>query len=79
MDHESDESAQQAPATRKKGSEGGLLSFREASLPEGIQAVNITFYRVGRYSYNNLDDAMAKLRRQSSGDIATQEAAVGEL
>lgn len=79
MEQESDEFRQQTPETRKKESEGGLLSSREASLPEGIQAVNVTYYRIGNYSYTNFGDAMAELRRQSSGDIATQEVAVREL
>lgn len=79
MDQKSDEPAQQTPATRKSGSEVGSLRSREASLPEGIQVVNVTHYRVGKYSYTSLDDAMAEHRRQSSGHIATQQAAVGEL
>lgn len=70
MDNEPDEPAQQTPATHKRESEGVSLSSREAALPEGIQAVNVTHYRVGRYSYNNLDDAMAEHRRQSNGDVA---------
>ena len=77
MDHKSDEPAQQTPAIRKRESEGGSLSSSEASLPEGIQAVNVTHYRVGNYSYTSLEDAMAEHRRQSGGDIATQETIAG--
>ena len=70
MGHEPDEPAQQTPATRKWESEGESLSVREASLPEGIRAFSVTHYRVGEFSYTNLDDAMAEHRRQSNGDGA---------
>ena len=60
-------------STRQWESEGGSLSSREAPLPEGILAVSVTHYRVGRYSYTNLDDAVAEHRRQLDDAIAMQE------
>ncbi|GGC31396.1 hypothetical protein GCM10011371_18530 [Novosphingobium marinum] len=56
--------SKETPATRQWESEGGSLSSREEKLPEGIQAVTVTHYRVGKYSYTNLEDAMAEHRRQ---------------
>ena len=35
-------------------------------LPDGVIAVNTVQYKVGPYTYSNLDDALAELRRQSS-------------
>lgn len=64
--------SKKTPATRQWESEGGSLSSREESLPEGILAVSVAHYRVGKYSYTNLDDAVAEHRRQLSDDLATQ-------
>ena len=72
------ESASGTPATRRWESEGGSLSSRDESMPEGILAVSVTHYRVGKYSYTNLDDAMAEHRTQFDDDIATQEASFRE-
>lgn len=35
-------------------------------LPDGVIAVNAVQYKVGPYTYSNLDDALAEHRRQSS-------------
>lgn len=35
-------------------------------LPDGVTAVNTVQYKVGPYTYSNLDDALAEHRRQSS-------------
>lgn len=67
------EPASGTPATRQWESEGGSLSSRGESLPEGILAVSVTHYRVGKYSYTNRDDAMAEHRRQLDDAIAMQE------
>ena len=75
MDHESEEPTQQSPVPRMREGEVASLTPREASLPEGIQAVNVTHYQVGKYSYTSLDDAMAEHRRQSNGDDASQDTA----
>ena len=69
MDNEVEKPGQQTPATRQRESEGDSLNSRDASLPEGIQAIHATHYLVGKYNYTNLDDAMAEHRRQSNGDI----------
>jgi hypothetical protein len=63
MDQETDEPARQTLATRKRESEGDSLNSGKASLSEGIKAVNVTHYRVGKYSYTNLDDAIAEHRK----------------
>lgn len=71
MNDNDTEPAPGTPATRQWESEGGSLSSHEESLPEGILAVSVTHYRVEKYSYTNLDDAMAEHRRQSDAYIAT--------
>lgn len=49
--------------------EGGALAHRPSSeLPDGITAIFIKRYRVGKYTYTNLNDAMAEYRRQVPGD-----------
>ncbi|WP_144096591.1 hypothetical protein [Croceicoccus sediminis] len=46
--------------------EGGALPPRTLPpLPDGITAISVTHYRVGPYTYTNLDDAMAEYRRQT--------------
>lgn len=35
-------------------------------LPEGVIAVNTVQYKVGPYTYSNLDDALAEHRRQNT-------------
>lgn len=72
-DNDAEPVSKETPATRRWESEGGSLSSREESLPEGILAVSVTHYRVGKYSYTNLDDAMAEHRRQLDDAIAMQE------
>jgi len=48
-------------------SEGGSLAPQESvELPQGISASTVTHYRVGPYSYTNLDDAMAQYNRQKN-------------
>jgi hypothetical protein len=55
------------PGTGKWESEGGALAQPASTeLPEGVTAVTVTHYRVGPYTYTNLDDAMAQYRRQRS-------------
>lgn len=45
-------------------SEGGALASHDPTLlPDGVVAVSVTHYRVGPYSYTNLDDAMAQYHR----------------
>lgn len=75
-DNMNDNDAEPAPGTpaiRQWESEGGSLSSREESLPEGILAVRVTHYRVGKFSYTNLDDAIAEHRRQLDNAIAMQD------
>ena len=79
MDRKPDKPPAETAATCRWESEGGSVRSAKTQLPEGIVAVSVTHYRVGPYSYTNLDDAMAEHRRQSSGHIAIQQAAVGEL
>lgn len=79
MGQESDEPAPQTPATRQWESQGISLNSCHASLPEGILAISVTHYQVGKYSYTNLDDAMAEHRRQSGSDIAAQEVSAREV
>ena len=69
-DNETELAPNEAPATCQREGEDRSSISREASLPEGIQAVEVTHYQVGKYSYTNLDDAMAEHRRQSNGDVA---------
>jgi hypothetical protein len=46
-------------------SEGGALAPRDnPALPDGVTAIMVTHYRVGPYTYTNLEDAMAQYRRQ---------------
>ena len=54
------------PGTGKWEGEGGALAPGHADeLPAGVTAISVTHYRVGSYTYTNLDDAMAEHRRQS--------------
>lgn len=55
------------PNTARRESEGGALPPCDAPvLPDGIVAIAVTHYRVGAYTYTNLDDAMAQHRRQGA-------------
>ena len=48
-------------------SEGGALESPDRPvLPDGVTAIAVTHYRVGQYTYTNLDDAMAEYQRQRS-------------
>lgn len=45
---------------------GGALASRVPdTLPPGVTAHLVTHYRVGQYTYTNLDDALAEHRRQT--------------
>ena len=58
---------ERVPGTGAWESEGGALAQSASTeIPEGITAVTVTQYRVGIYTYTNLDDAMAQYRRQGS-------------
>lgn len=59
--------------TREWESEGGALGpqHKTASLPDGVTAVAVTHYRVGLYTYTNLDDAMAEHRRMLAADTGS--------
>lgn len=58
-------SAPVPPDTSTWESEGGSLAPRKIStLPDGVIPVPVTHYRVGPYTYTNLDDAMDQYRRQ---------------
>lgn len=49
--------------------EGGALAPHPSSeLPDGITTISVTHYRVGKYTYTNLRDAMAEYRRQFPGE-----------
>lgn len=39
---------------------------RAIDLPDGVIAVNTVQYKVGPYTYSNLDDALAEHRRQNT-------------
>lgn len=45
--------------------EGGSLAegAKPDALPEGIIAIPVTHYRVGEFTYTNLDDALSQHRR----------------
>ena len=54
-----------SPEAREWESEGGALATHEnASLPDEVIPIAVTHYRVGSYTYTNLDDAMAEYRRR---------------
>jgi hypothetical protein len=56
----------QATATGRWEGEGGSLAAHGSdALPDGVTATAMTQYRVGPYSYTNLDDALAEHRRQT--------------
>lgn len=58
---------QDPPGTGAWENEGGALASPDKPmLPDGVIAIPMTHYRVGQYTYTNLDDAMAQYRRQSS-------------
>lgn len=64
---QSDTTTQNPAGTGVWESEGGALASSDKPLiPEGVIAIQVTHYRVGQYTYTNLDDAMAEYRRQSS-------------
>lgn len=71
-----DMDAEQNPETPRtvewENEDSSLLSSKEV-LPEGILATSVTQYRVGKYSYTNLDDAMAEHRRESGNTMAAKE------
>lgn len=79
MDQESNQFAHQSAAICKQAAEDRSSSFSQTPLPEGIQAFNVTHYRVGKYSYTNLQDATAEYQRQSSGELSIEEAADGRI
>lgn len=51
--------------TRDWENEGGSVQPSPSELPEGIVSMTVVHYRVGPYTYTNLDDALAEHRRQS--------------
>ena len=54
------------PGTGAWENEGGVLaSHNPTPLPDGVNAIPVTHYRVGPYTYTNLDDAMAEYYRQN--------------
>lgn len=56
----------QAKANKGKNT-GNEPALAEAiDLPEGVIAVNTVQYKVGQYTYSNLDDALAEHRRQNT-------------
>ena len=56
----------QATANNNKKT-GNALTLAEAiDLPEGVIAVKTVQYKVGPYTYSNLDDALAERRRQNT-------------
>lgn len=60
----SDTSRTIPPEARKSESRGGAVKPQESvSLPDGVLAIAVTHYRVGPFTYSNLDDAMAQHRR----------------
>ena len=69
MDHSRAEPRPERPATREWESEGGSMKPASPSaLPVGVTASTITQYRVGSYTYTNLDDALAEHKRQNKDD-----------
>lgn len=61
------------PGTGAWESEGGALaSHIPTLLPDGVIAVPVTHYRVGKYTYTNLNDAMAQNHRQNR-EVATEK------
>ncbi|GEM_PF-2270057 len=40
-----------------------FMQHTAATLPEGVTAFEVTHYRVGPYTYSNLDDALAQHRQ----------------
>ncbi|WAT18195.1 hypothetical protein OZN62_01045 [Aurantiacibacter sp. MUD11] len=64
-------------ATNEWESEGGALKQPSAptELPEGIIAVPTVHYRLGRYSYFRLEDALAEHDRQSQKRTGLSESA----
>ncbi len=79
MGQNTDEAVPQTPPAREWESQGSSLTSCHTSLPEGILAVSVTHYRVGKYSYSNLDDAMAEHRRQSGDEMVDREVSVREV
>ena len=65
------------PETKDWESEGGALKQPPAptELPEGITAVPSVHYRLGRYSYLRLEDALAEHGRQSKNRTGLIESA----
>lgn len=54
------------PDTQEWENEGGAGKPKPPGpLPEGIIAVELTHYRVGKYSYSKLEDALAQHKRQA--------------
>jgi hypothetical protein len=61
------------PGTSAWDSEGGSLDLHNPTiLPDGVIAVPVTHYRVGSYTYTNLDDAMAQYHRLNR-EITTEK------
>jgi len=64
---QSDSTTPNPPGTGTWENEGGALASPGSPvLPDGVIAIPVTHYRVGQYTYTNIDDAMAQYRRQSS-------------
>lgn len=57
----------QAPTQRGTNeweSEGGATAVAGPdTIPAGVEAITVTYYRVGDYTYSTLADAMAQYRR----------------
>ncbi len=56
----------QAKANNDKKTGDALALADAMDLPEGVIAVNTVQYKVGPYTYSNLDDALAEHRRQNT-------------
>lgn len=56
----------QAKANNDKQTGDALALAAATDLPEGVIAVNTVQYKVGPYTYTNLDDALAEHRRQNT-------------
>ena len=56
----------QAKVNNEKNAGDAPALARAIDLPEGVIAVNTVQYKVGPYTYSNLDDALAERRRQNT-------------
>ncbi len=64
--------AETSSAVEWEGEGGALAPNRPPALPDEIIAITVTHYRVGPYTYTNLDDAMAQYRRSLKTDSASR-------